>query len=357
MIKKIRESAIKGLSFFLVIMLMTFGSVLWYTISVLETENEILINKSLENEFILLKNSLDYALREAKITGDHKVEIIKMLVANEFHDDKESIAKAIDNYEQANNPVRKIISNVMLEDYFRNIVSDMTDPFVLKGNRIELDQSENCSYFGDVRKVEQEMLMHANPYLAKMMLTRILLADTGDKDRPIFFQFITDPYSDVDYQKDFDNIPDNFKGKKATVLETYDMAGLKKKFMETGSWVITFGTFEFITPSYIYNKEDIAGRPYVESGLKTGIERLSINTVFNFKLVIDNNPSLRSELKMYEKDREYLVEKHTSRERSLYLILILVMIICFITMSFSSYLIREVHFDRYGVVNNAKRSK
>ena len=138
-----------------------------------------------------------------------------------------------------------------------------------------------------------------------------------------------------------ENTPLDQKGKLAIELTSYDMSGLRNYFMKTKSWESTFRSFEFVTPTYVYNKADLANRPYTENGYHTQIPRLSVNIVFNFKTVIDHNPILKRDLAKFqllkgETTRDYIIQ-----ERILFLVIILLTIVCFMAMRYTHKILSE----------------
>jgi len=142
-------------------------------------------------------------------------------------------------------------------------------------------------------------------------------------------------------QNGLNNIPLEHRHKLGLELISYDMAGLKDYFMRTKSWEDTFRAFEFVTPSYVFNRTDLALRPYIEEGIRTDIVKLSLNVVFNFKTVIDHNPILKRDLDRFSQRRRTSHNDFIIRERTLYLAVILLVIICFITMRYTNKLVEE----------------
>lgn len=345
--KRVRTDSIRALGFFLIVMTITFSSISWYTLGEISLRREETINEIKKSEWILLRNSLELSLDKAKSNGQTMVEIVDLEINKIFGNDYEAIAESLDNYNEPNNPIRKILTTTLEGRYFNNIYSDNTDPFVVRGTNIETDNSTNCAAYGSSRSFEDEYTMHANPQLAVEAFNRIRGADlenmnTAAIDRPIFFQFISHPKG-VDLQTGFSKmtgreIPEDHKGKLAQELTSYDINGLEDYFMRTGSWEETFYSFEFITPSYIFNKEDLAGRPFVENGRRTPYKRLSINVVFNFKTVIDHNPILKRDLERFEWRREEVLKQYIQDERLVYLLLILTILICSIGMRYTNKL-------------------
>jgi len=346
---KTREGSIKILGFFVIIITITFGSVAWAALEGTKVQYEENMERTISLEWSLLRNSLNLYLKQAKTDGQRMVDDVSERVQDRFGDNKEALALALEGYNEPNNHLREIMVAVVAENYFDNIVSNSTDPFVTRGNRVELDDSDNCATFGSSRTFESEFKMHANPFLAKEAFTRIKTADLENMnsaaiDRPIFFQFVSHPDGNPTYQNTWEEyIPLEHRGKKALILDSYDMAGLESYFRESLSWEKTFYSFEFITPSYIYNKEDIAGRKFVRGGLNTGVDRLAINIVFNYKQVIDHNPVLRSDLTKFKTIRKTLTKDFLRTEQNIYLLVLLLIIICTVAMKYTNKLAEEIH--------------
>ena len=156
--------------------------------------------------------------------------------------------------------------------------------------------------------------MHANPYLARVAFHRINSGSLDYLKDPIFFQFIDCPEG-ANIREEYSSIYDDYKDKKAVIMSSYDKAGLKKIYDRGGSWEETFSYFEFIAPVHIYEKEDLSGRKFIENGINTGIPRLTINIVFNYKDVIESNPELKSALDYFEWERRswYIFRVQTER--------------------------------------------
>lgn len=332
----------KALGLFIVILILTFGAITWFTKNILEQDYKNQIEQINKDEWNLLRNALHLYLEQAKVQGQGIVDYVQAKVESEIKT-QEELVHALDTYNEPNNYIRKVLSEaVENKAYFKGIQSDFTDGFVVRGNVVTADTSANCASFGSERSFELEMLMHANPALAWEAFNRIANGDVenlnkGAIDRPIFFQFLSASQGTMIQHED---TPIEQRGKLATELSSYDIKGLEEFFLETLSWQRTFEAFEFVTPSYIYNKNDLAGRPYTESGYRTDIPRLSVNIVFTLKSAIDHNPILKRDLSKYESRREELKRDYLFRERILYLVVILLTIICFISMQYTSQLIQ-----------------
>lgn len=356
-----KKQSIKVLGFFVIILTITFGSVTWYVGERLKADYEDNIQRSLENEWTLLRNALDLYLNQAKSDGETHVAIVEELIDCEFSGDLNAIAYALDNYNEPGNKIRTILTETLAGSYFEDIESDNTDPFIVRGNYVKLDSSSNCASYGESRTVDDEYTMHANPYLARVAFERIIRADIDDmskgaSERPIFFQFLSHPDGDPTIQDKYAEqygvtIPIEHRNKLSQELVSYDMEGLKEYFMRTGSWKDTFYAYEFITPTYIYNKADLAGRPYVLDGKHTGHTRLSVNVVFNYKNVIENGGSnLEKDLTRFELERAQIKKSYLSSESGLYFMIILLVVICYMAMLYANKLSQEVrNDDRYNV--------
>lgn len=352
-IMRIRSSSIKALGFFIIMITIGFGSVVWYVKTELEIRYEQNRKEINEKEWMLIRNSLALELKQAKSDGLNKVAEIKYLIYSQYNNDMQAIGKDLDSYNEPNNPIRTILTNSIEGMFFNGIDSENTDPFIIRGNVIETDNSNNCATFGSSREFIDEYKMHANPYLAQIAFNRIQNADvenmnTAAIDRPIFFQFIS--HSEEEKRTKGETLQERFarennleileehKGKNAQILSSYDIDGLKEYFFQTESWEKTFYAFEFVTPSYIFNRTDLAGRAFVIDGKRTSYPRLSINVVFNFKNVIDHNPILKRDLQNYEFNRRELQRQHIQDVRVLYLILVLLLLICTFGMKYTNKL-------------------
>lgn len=340
------KHSIKALGFLVVVLTLAFGTVTWFTVKALADEHKTQQEQIDTDEWTLLNNSLSIYLGQAKQQGQAKVNYIDKTINLQFNNDTDKIALLLDNYMEPNNPIREIITEVAEDLYFNNIYSDNTDGFVVRGFEVSTDGSANCASFGSSRGFDLEMLMHGNPQLALEAFNRIARGDVenynaGAIDKPIFFQFVTHP-DGLNMQKGVQGVPIEHQGKLGLELSSYDMAGLKKYFLETKSWEKTFMSFEFVTPSYIFNKSDLAFRPYVARGFRTDIIKTSLNVVFNYKNVIDHNPILKRDLAKFSDRRITVRANFIKQERLLYLTVILLAIICFIAMRYTNKLVEEV---------------
>lgn len=340
-----KKGKIKVLGLFVVILVLSFGYVTYFVSKVLEEDYRVETERLNLDESDLLFNSLGIYLNQAKIQGQAEVSSIELQIDFMYGQDKERLIADLDSYNEPNNPIRVILSNVAKDLYFNGIKSDNTDGIIIKDNKVEEDNSGNCVSFGTSRTFTQEMLMHANPHLALEAFNRVARGDVdnyerGAIDNPIFFQFDSSPIG-VDMQKDFDGIPQEHKDKLGIELISYDVNGLKELFNRTLSWEETFGSFEFVVPSYILTHKDLADRPYVDRGYRTDISKLSINVVFNFKTVIDNNASLRISLNRFEERREQIKNDYYMRQIVLLIIVGLLVIICYLSMHFTNKLVSD----------------
>jgi hypothetical protein len=341
-----RKKSIKALGLFILILILAFGCVTWFMTKQLTEEHSFQQHQIDEDEWIVLANSLQLYLSQAKVQGQAAVDCINIMVNYVYDNNLDKITEALDHYDEPNNPIRVIITDKANNLYFNNIHSDNTDGFVVKDYSIDTDSSGNCASFGSSRGFDLEMLMHANPTLAVIAFNRIATGDVenyklGAVERPIFFQFIS--HSDgVDMQKGLMNIPPEHQGKLGLPLTSYDMEGLKNHFMSTRSWQKTFQSFEFVTPSYIFNKTDLALRPYIDRGMRTEVTKLSLNVVFNYKTVIDHNPVLKRDLAKFTQRRKQVQIDYLAKERILLLVVMLLVIICFIAMHYTNKLVEEV---------------
>lgn len=350
---KLRSSSIRALGFFLIFITIIFGALLWYTRSKLEVEKDRQIQLSLENEWGLLQNTLYLSLNQAFQDGDNLRDTIKHYIYLEYGNDYERIAKDLDNYHEPNNMIRTILTNVLDGYFFNNIASDNTDPFVVRGYYVEIDNSDNCASYGSSRIVDEEHTMHGNPYQSRELFQDIIFANiesfnTYATDKIKMFQFLDYPFEDgVDLQTPYEEeyavtIPEEHRGKKAQVLDSYDIHGLQAHFMEYGSWEMTFYSMEFITPIYLYDKYDLAGRDFVLNGLRTKYQRLSLNVAFNFKTVIDKNGALEKELEKYEWERQQILEDYNDNQRLVLFLVIIFAVLCLIGMGYADSLARSL---------------
>ncbi len=259
-------------------------------------------------------------------------------------DFSEKIREDLENLDVDNHPIINIISGVLKDQFFDGIVNDANDPFVtILGDTplIVADTSLNCSAVGRTRTFEEEYPMHSNLELAKTAFTRIQVMDTPDWknnifENPIFFQFVDHPKGTlVKEEYPEDSVYYEFNGKMAYELDYYDLNGLRDAFLKTeGNWKEIFATFEFIAPAYIYDFEDLSGVPRVnDRGMKQDSKIIAVNTVFNFKDVLNNMPREREKLITYEKDLDNLKEWYVKEQRFILSVSLLALILALMVLA------------------------
>jgi len=342
---KISKNKLKIVGLFTIILGVVFGSVAWFFLENLAIWTDKDIKYARDAEWTLLEQTLFNSLDKAKADGELLAHLALDRLGEDYLSDTEQVSYDLDNFYEPNNPIRLAIAETTENYYFDNIKSDSTDPFVTFGEGISADKSDDCATFGETRSFEEEYGMHANPDLAEEAFFRINIASVenygkGARNKPIFFQFCTHPDGE-NIREDYGNGYAVHSEKRAYVLESYDLDGLKAKFYETNSWEEVFYAFEFITPTYIFYKSDLAGRPFVEYGRRTDAKRLAINIGFNFKAVIDNNPDIKSALVGYSKRADAVLRWHTGVETTLLLIIFLVLIVCSLCMFYVGHLTKE----------------
>lgn len=288
---------------------MTVFSIAYYFLSNLERWYHSDMERLAEQQWGEIVTNLEWANLVALKDGEY----LRLEIEHDINGlESVNIANALDNYLDANNPIRTIITEHISDYYFMGIVSDSTDPFVTLGDMIVFDDSADCSTVGSYRTFEQEFPMHANPELAENTFYKI--SHGTNQGELKYFQFIDYPEGQKikgDYSSEYWEHAD----KKAFVLDTYNMKGMKDHFIKNPDWKSLFGPFEFIATTYIYEKMDLAGRKYIEDGTRTGYSRLAINIGFRFIQIINNNPKLKTELERidYEKERAYVYMVTTQR--------------------------------------------
>ena len=351
---------IKALGLFVVVLIVAFGSVAWFMTDLLQKEYTATQQSFDRNykqdiqhiddaEWGLLKTTLLLSLSEAEAQGDLIVKLATEKIYNHFDNNIEAVAKELDNYNEPNNYIRATIADLIPLLDFNDLHTNNTDGFVVKDNFVREDSSDNCVSFGASRNFFLELLMHANPPLALETFNKI---SNGTADTINFFQFDTHP-DGIDMQKGYDNIPLIHQKKLGLDLSEYTVKGIEAYYRKTKSWEKSFMSFEFVTTSYMFDKTDIALRAYIEQGTRTEVSRLSLNVVFNLKTVIDNNTQVSNELArfkaerrskkyVYEIESENLKLNFLMKQRVLYLVVSLLMIICFISMHYTNKLVEEV---------------
>lgn len=345
----IRKNTIFGFGFLIILIISIFCAITWACYENLEYWYDKDMTYIDDSEWGALSTTLLLKLEQANIYGQGLGERINYKLKNAYEDQYEQIAYDLDHYSEPDNPIRKAVAETIENFYFDNIISNNTDPFVVFGETISADNSDDCASFGNSRTFEDEYGMHANPELAKIAFYRIKIADVenygkGAVHKPIFFQFIDHPYG-VKIKKDYGLLYKEHENKKAWILDTYDIAGLKKSFYETRDWRKVFYAFEFITPTYLFYKTDLAGRFFVENGLRTDVDRFAINVTFIFKSVVDNMPELRSLLTQYE-ERRIEVKLWFDQTRILLLLLLFIELIIGIIAILYTERVTRINYGR-----------
>ena len=326
---------IKLLGAFITILVISFGSVAWFSLSTLRAESNRRHKELLVEEMSLLENSLMLYIKQAKKVGQSQVDTFTREVEYTIGSDPQVLSDVYDSYSEPNNPIRSILVGILSGYYFDDVVGFDMDPFIVIGNFIGLDDSPDCASYGSYRSVFDEYTMHANPYLARMVFERIMKGDTDDI---LFFQFKSHSHG-IDmqsvYKKQYGiTIPEEHQNKLAQDLISYDMAGIREYFYRTESWEDTFESLEFIVNTQIYDKANVAGQLYIDNGVHTGVKRLSINTVFNFKTaVLGNNSLLRKDLSRFKMLRDHNKEQLIFVSNLVYIFTILLTIIMVICMN------------------------
>jgi hypothetical protein len=344
----IRKNSVKALGFFMAVITLSFGSTLWYYKDYLKKDVEYNMGYVDEAEWYLIETVLHLKLTQAHDNGQSQRNSA-LLIIDEY--DKKDVSIFLDNLSSIGNPVRQALYDVVKGFYFDGIQNDANDSFIMRyqdGWTIDMDDSSNCSTVGSVRTLDKEYPMHANPKLAKIAFERITKGMIEDYSKPaiykpIFFQFVSDPDGDL-IKDNVDGYEDHFD-KKAVILKSYDLEGLKAYFHKTQSWEKTFRSFEFITPTYLDPRIDLAGRPYVQNGIKTGNHPIIINTVFNFADVIRNMPEIKTKLDNYKARREELRRNYIKTETTLLLVIILLSIIFFVSLLYSDSVAKGGDYD------------
>ena len=231
---------------------------------------------------------------------------IKIVLDNEYGDDYDRLTNDLENYLEPNNYIRQTITAIVGDYKFRGIMSNSTDIIVTYGTNIVWDESEDCSLLGSYRSFQEEVPMHANPPLAEKILYQIGKGIPSSSRKPLFWQFMDHPKGENIRDK-YPGIYDEFKDKKAYILESYDLHGLEKAYRKENSWEDVFRSFEFLTPVYIYDEMDIAGRPYIVNGRATGVDRLAIIAGFDLYQVILDSPEAMVALERFDEQRHDII--------------------------------------------------
>lgn len=326
-VNKIRKNTVNSFGFLIIGIILLFVLVISFFTENLHIWKEKDISYVDNAEWALLSTTWILKMQQATDDGIMLRDRTYFNLGNDYMNNLDQVANDLDHLFDLNNPIRTALLSATNGYLFDNIVSFNTDPFSIYGIIFVEDESGDCAGFGDFRSFTDEYGMHANPDLAeKQAFYRIQTGDIdnygrGAINKPIFFQFDDHP-DGIKIKKDYGPDYVDHKDKRAWILETYDLAGLKKSFYETKDWRKVFLAFEFVTPTYLFHKTDLAGRPYVMEGLRTDIKRLSIQTTFNFKEVVDNMPELRSELTRFEERRKEIEQWYQITMLTLYFVLI-----------------------------------
>ena len=343
--KVIRKNTVYSIGFIIVGLIIFNSAILWSFFEYLDVWKEKDLTYIDSAEWALLSSTLISKLDKAKYDGLSLQEKVYTYLGDDYLCDSKKVAYDLDHLFNHNNIIRTAVIESLKGYYFDDIVSFNTDPFAIYGDIFISDDSGDCASLGKLRTFEEEYGGHANPEMAeKNTFYRISIGDSGTINKPLFFQFDNHPEG-IKIKKNYGIRYKEHNNKKAWILDTNDLAGLKKSFYDCHNWRKVFLAFEFVTPTYLFDKSDLAGRSYIQEGLRTDIKRLSIQTTFNFKNVIDHMPELRSELAKFSERRIEVMRWFEVTQITLLFILIINLILGI----FSIVYIENVTRNNYGL--------
>ncbi len=342
--KKARNyKTIQAFGAFIVLVSISFLGVIWYALDGMKTSYLEKIENITDTEWVLLENiwasEMDLAKRESEEIGRNISREIATL-------SQEEIANLLDNYREPENPIRTAVVTSLEGNYHRDIKADNMDGFSTLGWEVSEDGSSDCVSFGPSRDFIQEASMHANPYQAISMFSDIASGNIenlniSSTSHPLMMEFSDNPFGTTENQDNYiaegGYIHPDHLGKRSLVLSSYDMAGLEEHFKEGMNWRATFFSYEFVSTTYLFAKEDLAGRPFIENGINIqDRKRLAINTVFNLRTVIENTPRLLRDLSRFQWLRDEALTDMIKTEIRIYIILFLLLIVCTTAMAYTS---------------------
>lgn len=317
---QVRRSSLNILVVIICILLSVAIGKTYLDLDAIEQHFDLLLHENIEERWTILETILYSSIVQSYDLADAvKDKIYEDIIAS--YDNSDTLAHDLYNLNQDNNPIIKAIANNIRNVYFHDIKNDNNDLFVATKGMVISDLSENCSALGRTRSFDQEIKMHANPSLASLALTRIEHEDLphykeGVIERPIFWQFLDSPHFgtiNTDNYREDDQQFIEFKGKEAVYLETYDLKGLEKLFLDNGGDIQVFESFEFLQPSYLWVDYDLTGVPNVDDrGIRQNNRPLYIVSGFNFLDVLNTNTVYKTAI--IQKEEQY---KFIEREKNI----------------------------------------
>lgn len=277
----------------LVIIMVISGILVQETISMTEKvhtdflrqEQQILDNKweQVKNQIISLQNE---NFKDAEEISDEIINKLKNTPSEILDED----LRALKDYD-SDNTIINTVNNAIKDKYFRNIISDSNDPFVMAiGPDIEntfvfANNSQIAASDKNVTSSSQEFQLFQNMIgdttLIKHAFDRIFTLKPNDTFEDYIFIQI--------YPRDC-NCEGIFSTEDLKELFMYNHGDIKK----------TFQGFEFLAVDYIYRNSSISGEARIEYRVKTDAVTLGVVSAFNYLEVLDRDELFKSSLKYYD---------------------------------------------------------
>jgi len=291
--------------FFVFLIAIFLGQKVLLDVQFLEETQKLDNQKILQTKWAYIENTLQILIDEnyqlSQTLGNRVIAQLKALPPQDLTYALDTIGL------DPQNKIQRVIGATLKNVYFNNLVSDANDPFAMiirfgfDDSFIFEDYSENCAVDKFTRDLNIEIKMQGrkgNAALAEHTFSRIVNLATGQPlYQALFFQFeAPDPNS-----------------KK---LSSFDVNGLKSLFFANGGdfW-ITFKSYEFLAPFYIYQDKSITGVPRIENRVKTGAPVIAIISVFSPYEVLSANESFKKMLDNYDDTQTFLLNTAQAEER------------------------------------------
>jgi hypothetical protein len=268
---------IGGLLIFTVIIVVQFLFAIRDDRNELLRQRQELLTHGYEQWVTILEQTFEIALCESDEKGEAIAsDIIDSVPETMIYDELRTL-------NDEDNLLYPIFRKHIEHQYFMNIKNDANDMFLAIGGNepiIAADYSINCAAEDRTRTFNEEIAGHANPELASYTFQKLLT----NYDGLLFFQYVEDPLGDM---INFGN------GKTYQHLLSYDINGLKDLyFRNNGDWEHTFGYYEFLAKSFVYDDMDMSGELVVSArGMKQDAKIIIPITVFNLSDVIKKKSS------------------------------------------------------------------
>lgn len=216
------------------------------------------------------------------------------------------------------NPVAKIIADNIRGKYFKDIISDSNDIFVLMDN-VGIISDLSISTSSDVdRTVSYEISQHYNKHLAEEAYNVIL--KQNQQKKYIFWQRY-EPDSEIE------------------MITEMKLSNLKELFKISGGNIDSLKTFEFLVPAYIFMDRDILGNYLVrDRGQRQEIYQFVVVQGFNVTELIQADKNLSN---IFDNMKMEDINKKYKTMSAIYQIMVLIGLISLVYIALSAIRIKR----------------